>query len=185
MHRLDRATQGLVVIAKSQSAEVHLNRQFQNREVNKTYRAIVSGRLEGEGVIRVPIDGRVAETRWTSIVVNRCLRTQWMTTVKMWPKTGRTHQLRRHMSLLGHPITGDVLYGVEGQIYRGKGLFLSAEEIEFTHPKTGVLLHLTWPEPGKFQSLRERQTRRWQKFYGGTAHWNTTEPVSRSEQPER
>ena len=83
------------------------------------------------------------------------------------------------MALLGHPITGDVLYGKEGQIYRGKGLFLSAEEIKLTHPKTGEGLHLKWPEPGKFTSMRERQARRWTKFYAEVAHWNL-DPVERN-----
>ena len=172
VHRLDRATQGLVVIAKTQSGEVNLNRQFQERRVEKTYRALVAGRLDGEGVLRSPIDGRSAETRWTSVEVTRSLRTGWMTTMLLFPRTGRTHQLRRHMALLGHPISGDVLYGVPGKIFRGKGLFLAAEAIALAHPESGETMAFRLPEPGKFASHRERQRRRWQKFYGEISHWN-------------
>ena len=171
VHRLDRATQGIVVVAKTQSAEIHLNRQFQLRTVAKTYRAIVGGRLEGGGTVSSAIEGRNAVTRWRSVSVNRSLRTQWMSTVVLYPHTGRTHQLRRHMSLLGHPISGDVLYGVKGATHRGKGLFLCAQAVELAHPKTGERLRMDVEEPEKFASHRARQERRWRKFFGAHHSW--------------
>ena len=70
-----------------------------------------------------------------------------MSTVLLYPHTGHTHQLRRHMALLGHPISGDVLYGRAGSIHRGKGLFLCAQGIELMHPITGVPLQKTVDEP--------------------------------------
>ena len=94
-----------------------------------------------------------------------------MSTVLLYPHTGRTHQLRRHMALLGHPISGDVLYGRAGSIHRGKGLFLCAQGIELMHPITGVPLQKTVDEPPKFISHRERQEKRWHKFYGSMHPW--------------
>ena len=169
VHRLDKATQGLVIVAKTQRAEIHLNRQFQDRKIQKQYVAVVSGALEGEGHIYVPVDGRHAETFWKSESVSRALRTHWVTTVKLKPITGRTHQLRRHMQRIGHPIMGDALYGYRDQIYRGKGLFLGAVGLTFEHPENGRPISLSIPEPSKFDSLRRREIRRWGKFFGKDA----------------
>ena len=82
----------------------------------------------------------------------------------MSPKTGRTHQLRIHLSSIGFPIVGDKLYGDEGNILEGKGLFLAALALEFKHPITGEVLNLDIEIPHKFNSLLEREARRWEKF---------------------
>lgn len=163
-HRLDAPTGGLLVVAKTAGALAELNRQFQSREVHKTYRAIAVGRLEGAGVVDLALDGRDAVSRWRAVSHTPSLRSGWLTTVELEPVTGRTHQLRRHLAHIGHPILGDVEYGLEGLLLRGKGLFLWAVSIELTHPTTGERLSLSVDEPPKFHSLRARERRRWLKY---------------------
>ena len=109
VHRLDVPTGGLLLVAKSSQALINLSRQLQERAVRKRYRAIVTGRLEGENIITDLVDGRKAETVYRPIAYSRSLRTDWITTVDLIPKSGRTHQLRKHLSGIGHPIVGDGL----------------------------------------------------------------------------
>ena len=162
-HRLDAPTGGLLVVAKTTPALLELNRQFREREVDKSYRALAVGRLEGRGVVDSPLDGRDAKTEWEAVGHVHALRGDWVTTVCLHPITGRTHQLRRHLAELGHPILGDAQYGIDRLILRGKGLFLWATEVSLNHPHTGERLTLSCPEPHKFHSLREREERRWRR----------------------
>jgi len=164
VHRLDAPTTGLLLIAKSLSSLVALGRQFEDRSVQKAYHAVVTGRLEGAGAVDEPIDSRGAITRYEVVAHTQALRTTWLTTVRALPLTGRKHQIRRHLATLGHPILGDGLYGVPGNVLRGKGLFLCATELALKHPQDGREIGLTISEPAKFASLRERETRRWCKF---------------------
>ena len=84
--------------------------------------------------------------------------------VELSPKTGRTHQIRIHLSQLGFPIMGDKLYGKEGEVLAGKGLFLTAVELQFHHPVTNEGLIIKKSAPHKFESLLEREQRRWEKY---------------------
>lgn len=160
-HRLDARTQGLVLVAKTSTALVGLNRSFQERRVWKHYKAILRGRLEGEGIVDEPLQGREAVTRYAVVEHTRSLKAEWTTTVDLWPKTGRTHQLRIHMAHLGHPVLGDGRYG-DG--FRGSGLFLQAAAIRFDHPLNGAAMHISIPEAPKFGSYRTREARRWAKY---------------------
>jgi len=164
VHRLDNSTGGLLVAAKTKIALARLGQQFQYREVQKRYRAIVIGRLEGRACIKEPLDEREAETRYSSVEHVPSLRNNWLTLIDLWPKTGRTHQLRRHLANIGYPILGDKLYGLEGEILRGKGLFLWAVEISFTHPKKDEKLTIIIKEADKFSSFLKREKRRWDKY---------------------
>lgn len=166
VHRLDAPTGGLLVCAKTATALAELGRAFQERRVHKRYRAICIGRLEGEGRVEVPVEGRAAASRYVPVLHHHALRTTWLTTVDLFPETGRTHQLRRHLASLGHPILGDTEYGLPGKTLRGKGLFLWAVELGLDHPITGERLQVETPEPAKFQSLRAREERRWQRWHG-------------------
>ncbi len=163
-HRLDAPTGGLVVCAKTGGALAAVCRSFEVRQVTKRYRAIAIGRLEGEGQVTTPIEGRDADTRWRAIGHSRSLRSSWLTMLDLWPHTGRTHQLRRHLSELGHPILGDRLYGLDGLILSGKGLFLWAVEIALPHPDGGEL-HLKIEPPTKFDTTIAREQRRWDKWH--------------------
>ena len=163
VHRLDARTGGLVIVAKRASTRTDLGRMFQTREVHKRYRALLVGHLEGEGGVDEPIDGRPSATRYRAVEHTRCLRCSWLTTLDLFPLTGRTHQLRRHMAHLGHPVLGDDLYGIEGSILRRHGLFLWAVEVRFTHPETGAPIHIQIDEPPKFGTHRAREQRRWDR----------------------
>lgn len=138
VHRLDRLTSGVIICAKTPEALTWLQKQFSARNVKKTYYAVIAGRLDPpHAIIDMPIErnpkkpqtfragarGKVAQTEYEIIepLAKYCL-------VKLSPKTGRTHQLRVHLSQLGHPIVGDELYGGEP----AERLFLHAESLEIT-----------------------------------------------------
>ena len=164
VHRLDYETTGLVVVARTAGALMQLGRAFEARDVHKRYRAILVGRLEGEGEICEPLDGRPAQTRWKVVGWNRSLKVKWCTTVELTPCTGRMHQLRRHMLSIGHGILGDHRY-VDGPVYQKNGLFLSAVALDLPHPTTGDRLILSVAEPRKFSAFRKREQRRWEKWF--------------------
>lgn len=135
VHRLDKVTGGLVMVALTEVAVQSLSEQFQRRDVRKTYRARVEGCLEVEReVVRAPVDGRAAET----VVVVVGSGEGW-TEVLLSPRTGRRHQLRVHMKGLGHPILFDTMYGAKEvhPVLGEKGICLWAEEIAFRHPTDG------------------------------------------------
>ena len=130
VHRLDAPTGGLLVIAKTKTAEIEMKKCFKARSCRKRYRAIVFGRLgEGRGesengdcskdslpsgVIDDPIDGKPSETKWQVIEYTKCSESGargWISTVDLFPTTGRKHQLRKHMKAMGCPILGDKRYG--------------------------------------------------------------------------
>jgi tRNA pseudouridine32 synthase/23S rRNA pseudouridine746 synthase len=152
VHRLDVATSGLLIAAKHKPAYVALQRQFSTRAIDKRYEALVCGSVAGEaGVIELalardlddrprqihdPVRGKPALTRWR--VLERGVET---TRVALYPKTGRTHQLRLHASHpdgLGAPIVGDLLYG-----FGGSRLMLHAASVGFVHPGTGEPLEFS------------------------------------------
>ena len=173
-HRLDFRTGGLLIAARTHLAQVALGRAFEHRQVEKRYRAIVSGRLEGAGTIDTPVEGRNAETRWEAILHSPITRVDTLTTLDLWPHTGRTHQLRRHMSSLGHPILGDDKYTPEDEpLLRGKGLFLWAVAISFPHPVTGERVEVAIDEPPRFEALRRRERAR-------VARWKEAEQTGSS-----
>ena len=164
VHRLDAPTTGIVLFAKTAQARSLLGEQFEFHQVQKTYHAIVVGKLEGKGEIRQSIDGKEAISRYESLQVISSLRTNFLSLIQLKPITGRTHQLRIHLNTIGHPIVGDPLYGDDVAI-RHKGLFLTASEIELIHPIHHTQLIIKCPVPHKFQSLMERESRRWSNYH--------------------
>ena len=164
VHRLDLRTGGLVMVARTARTRALLGDVLKARSASKRYRAVLLGRLEGSGTVDLPVDGRASLSRYEVVQHCRSLRTDWLTTVNLWPVTGRTHQLRQHMAHLGHPVLGDEVYGTQGCILRGMGLFLWSLELELVHPITGDPLRVCIPEPPKYESLRQREARRWLKY---------------------
>lgn len=165
VHRIDAQTSGLLLVAKTSLALVALGRGFEGRDISKRYRAIVIGDIAGPGRIDNHIDGRDAVSEYAPVFSVPSLRSGRLSLVDLFPRTGRTHQLRRHLAHIGHPILGDSLYGPEGLILRGKGLFLAAVEISFAHPVGGAPMRFAIDEPAKFRTLLERERRRWEKFH--------------------
>lgn len=160
VHRLDRATSGIMIAAKSPAALSWLQKQFSQRRVHKTYFAIVSGQLPHEhALIDMPIErnphhpqtfraqagGKAAVTEyWVRQATDR------YSLVELRPQTGRTHQLRVHLSTLGHPIVGDPIYGGEA----ADRLYLHAEQLEITLPNRERRV-FTAPLPDAFRSMME------------------------------
>jgi tRNA pseudouridine32 synthase / 23S rRNA pseudouridine746 synthase len=148
VHRLDRDTSGVMVFALTPHAQRHLGRQFETRTTRKTYVARLSGLLEPKtGMVNLPLivdwpnrprqrvchdTGKPAQTDW------RVLRHESGTTrVRLYPRTGRSHQLRVHMLALGHPILGDPLYA-SGTAREFSRMMLHSEELRISHPDSGI-----------------------------------------------
>lgn len=161
VHRLDKETSGLMVIAKNNKAHTELARQFAEREVNKQYIALVEGLVEfDEGVVDAPL-GRHPRYREKKTVTSlEALDAKEATTfyqvlkrfkdkslVALFPQTGRTHQLRVHMKHLGHPILGDDKYGKKATFER---LALHARSLGFFHPRTAKYLEFSSKVPFAF-----------------------------------
>lgn len=163
VHRLDKLTSGILIVAKTRASQIHLGNQFEEQKIDKVYYALVKGRLEGEGVFEDSIDGVTAFTSYVSINNSRSLSYDWLSLVELKPKTGRTHQLRIHLAKAGHPIIGDYIHDSEN-VLKGKGLFLTASKIEFQHPHTREIMSFELPLPSKFQAQTDRELRRWGKF---------------------
>ena len=136
-HRLDEPTGGILVCAKTREGLTTLSSAFASREVKKRYRAILRGRLEKtSGVVDAPVSGRDASTEYAVVLTRESERYGTLTLVDFFPRTGRTHQLRRHSVALGAPILGDVRYGRFGKDEaHPDGLFLWA---------VGVVIPAKW-----------------------------------------
>lgn len=160
VHRLDYSTSGLLLIAKTMRAHVALGRQFEARDVYKRYCAVVMGKPAPEGRIELPVNGNAAESRYQVRESVPSLRSGCLSCVDLFPKTGRTHQLRVHMAGIGHPMVGDQKYGEPGNVLKGKGLFLSAVELRFKHPLDEQEIAIEIEPPHKFRALLEREKRR-------------------------
>lgn len=151
VHRLDKDTTGIMVVAKTEQAKSSLVRQFQKRAVKKVYRAVVHGVIdEQRGRIEAPI-GRSPQDR-KKMVVGPCAtkmavtefsvlsRGNDYTLIEAYPVTGRTHQIRSHFSYIGHPVAGDVMYGGK-KVIAGRPAsrqLLHAYRLSFNHPRTGT-----------------------------------------------
>ncbi len=158
VHRLDRATSGVIIAAKTHAALSWLQKQFSQRKVKKSYFAIVDGHLqESEAVIEMPIERHPRTPKlFRTSAQGKPATTYYFVTergeehdlVRLQPTTGRTHQLRVHMKQLGHPITGDALYGGT----TAKRLFLHAHSLEITLPsRTRKVFEV--PIPSEFRTM--------------------------------
>ena len=130
-HRLDKATSGCLLIAKTKTAQIDIGNQLTHKEVQKEYLALIHGEVSESGNIKLLVNEQTAETSFERLEKIVTQRGEIWSLVKMSPHTGRTHQLRIHFSAIGHPILGDKLYGSEGNVLRHKGLFLCARSVTF------------------------------------------------------
>lgn len=166
VHRIDKNTSGLLVVAKNDIAHLSLANQLNKKTCKRVYYALLEGVLkEDKGVIstfigRNPKDrtkmavlqeGRDAVTEFTVIE-----RYQNYTFCKFKLQTGRTHQIRVHAKHIGHPIVGDKEYGYKSQKFKLNGQLLHAGELSFVHPKSGEKVTFTAPIPDYFQSVLEK-----------------------------
>lgn len=166
VHRLDMATSGLMLLARSRSMQRSLSQAFAAREVHKIYEAVVHGLLampaqapDGWATIDLPIalDWQQRPLRVIDAVRGKSSLTRWQvhghdaaahfTRLRLAPVTGRSHQLRLHLQALGHPILGDALYAPVDVQARAPRLLLHARELRLVHPVTGLGMHFECATP--------------------------------------
>ena len=148
VHRIDKDTSGLLMVAKNDLAHQSLAEQLRNKTNKREYLALVYGQIkEDEGTIDAPL-GRNPQDRKKQAVVN-------FTLVKCILETGRTHQIRVHMKYIGHPLVGDPLYGPRKVIGKD-GQFLHAALLGFKHPRTGKEMVFEAPLPENFQKMLDK-----------------------------
>ena len=160
VHRLDKDTSGLMIVARNDESQARLSGMLADREIEKHYRALVEGRMkEASGVVELPVgrsrkdrkkmaadpSGREAVTEWKVLAEGRNC-----TLLDVRIRTGRTHQIRVHMQALRHPVCGDPLYGQEKGV-KVPCLMLHAFSLTFAHPRTGETLHFEAPLPEDFR----------------------------------
>jgi 23S rRNA pseudouridine1911/1915/1917 synthase len=185
VHRLDKQTSGLIIIARNDATHLKLAEMFSRRQLRKTYIALVHGELKHDtGTINAAISrDLIRRTRMTTRrvtggrtaishyeVVRRIDSTFGkFTLVRVRIETGRTHQIRVHMASIGHPVVGDTLYGAPARVApvrKENGTepisldrnFLHAAELAFAHPRTGELLELSAPLPNDLKDFLTRLT---------------------------
>lgn len=178
VHRLDKGTSGVMVVAKNDRAHEALVNQFKEREVKKIYLALVYGKVAGaEGAITAPMGRHPIDRKRFSVRTRQPKEalTQWLvqerfegiTFVQVSPKTGRTHQIRVHMSSINHPLVGDPLYAKKKRLAQIEDPFLRARIealgrqalhaslIAFRHPATGKTVEFTAPLPADIENILE------------------------------
>lgn len=163
VHRLDKDTSGLIIVAKNDTAHINLSKQIKDRQVKKIYIALVRGNVgENEATINMPIgrstkdrkkmavrkDGKEAVTHFK--VLKRYGK---YTLLELKIDTGRTHQIRVHMAEIGHPVVGDMIYSNGKNEFGVEGQMLHAKSLDFKHPITGKQIHLEAELPKYFEEI--------------------------------
>ncbi|MGB5822214.1 MAG: RluA family pseudouridine synthase [Saonia sp.] len=153
VHRLDYATTGILLVGKTSSSIRALNKMFEDKKVKKTYYAITIGEMDFRGKITLKIDGKKSRSDYTLSESVPSKKFGHLNLLKLKPRTGRRHQLRKHLSTIGNPILGDAAYGIENLILKGKGLYLHAYSLKFIHPFTNEKVHLKDEFPQRFKKI--------------------------------
>lgn len=171
VHRLDKDTSGLLIVAKNDKAHIKMSEQIKNREVKKIYIALVKGNVnEDEATINMPIgrsqkdrkkmavrkEGKEAITHFK--VLKRYGGKYTLLEIKI--DTGRTHQIRVHMAEIGHPVVGDMVYSNGKNEFGIEGQMLHAKSLDFKHPITGKQMHLEAELPDYFKVILEELEKR-------------------------
>ncbi|HHW23803.1 MAG TPA: RluA family pseudouridine synthase [Clostridiaceae bacterium] len=167
VHRIDKDTTGLLVIAKSNEAHLSLSEQLKNHQIRRTYEAIVDGRMETDsGKISAPIGRHPVNRKKMAVNIRngkpavthfRVLeRFKAHTYIRCELETGRTHQIRVHMSYIGHPVTGDEVYGKKCRLADTEGQVLHARYLKLKHPVSNEEMVFEAPLPAYFTDLLDR-----------------------------
>lgn len=153
VHRLDYPTSGLLLIGKTSTALQKLGELFEEKKIQKTYHAIIIGTTCSGGTINFNIDNKNATTKFNVLQTVKSERFGALNLVELYPKTGRKHQLRKHLSSIGHQILGDKIYGNSKLILKGNGLYLHASSLTFIHPFTKEKVTVSKVLPKKFTKI--------------------------------
>lgn len=153
VHRLDYPTTGLLIIGKTASCVIALKHMFEYKQIQKKYIAVTQGKMMSEGIINTPIDDKESISEYKLLISLKSDRYNFLNLIELNPKTGRRHQLRKHLASIGTPIFGDIDYGIEDLIAKGNGLYLHASKLQFTHPVTQKKIILEAELPKKFKRL--------------------------------
>ena len=168
VHRIDKDTSGLLIVAKNDAAHLALSAQLSDRSLSRVYRAVVTGSLrEDKGTVDAPIGRHPNDRKKMAVtqVNSRNAVTHWnvleryrgYTHIRCKLETGRTHQIRVHMAHIGHPLLGDEVYGHAKLPEKGlTGQCLHAKELQFVHPRTGEMVHLDTELPDYFKDVLNR-----------------------------
>lgn len=170
VHRLDKETSGVIVVAKTLNAYKALQQQFKRREVEKVYSGLVWGRMpEREGILDWPIGRHYKHGERISVKTDkpRSAETHYsvqeelsdFTLLEIRPVTGRTHQIRVHLAASGHPVVGDSRYGRRKSKIKCPRLFLHASSLSFIHPDKDEKVAFTSPLPGDLKKFLEKYCR--------------------------
>ena len=166
VHRIDKDTSGLLIVAKNDTAHINLSEQIKNHEVKKIYTALVRGNIvENEATIDMPIGRSQNDRKKMAVVENGKNAVTHIKVVKRYGKytllrikidTGRTHQIRVHLSKIGYPVVGDEVYSNGKNDFGVHGQMLHSTILEFKHPVTGKKMILEAPLPKYFQDVIEK-----------------------------
>ena len=165
VHRLDKDTSGLLIVAKNDRAHINMSEQIKNHEVRKIYIALVRGVVqEDEATIDMPIGRSTKDRKKMAVVKDGKNAVTHFKVLKRYPKytlleikidTGRTHQIRVHMAEIGHPVVGDMIYSNGKNDFGVEGQMLHAKSLDFKHPITGKEMHLEADLPEYFKRILE------------------------------
>ncbi len=163
VHRIDKDTSGLLIVAKNDEAHVNLSNQLKNHEIKKTYIALVRGQVkENEATINMPIGRSTTDRKKMAVTKNGknaithikvLKRNSKYTLLQVNIETGRTHQIRVHLAQIGYPIIGDSVYSNGKNEFGIEGQCLHAQILEFKHPITGKKMKLEAPLPKYFEDV--------------------------------
>lgn len=157
VHRLDYATSGLLLIAKTRQSSLLLSDMLKDHQIDKEYRAIVCGKIDDSRTISTPIDDKEALTQYSVERKIESVKFKQLSLLKIKLFTGRTNQIRIHLSQQGNPILGDQKYGTQQHIIKGKGMFLCAALLRFIHPITGEKLEQQIDLPQKYERVMSKR----------------------------
>lgn len=166
VHRLDKDTSGLLIIAKNDKAHINMSNEIKNRKVKKVYIALVRGIVaENEATINMPIGRSNKDRKKMAVVKNGKEAITHFKVIKRFDKytllevkidTGRTHQIRVHLSEIGHPVVGDEIYSNGKNEFGVHGQLLHAKSLDFKHPITGKDMHLEAELPEEFKNILKK-----------------------------
>lgn len=169
VHRIDKDTSGLLVVAKNNEAHIFLSEQIKERKANRRYAALLNGIIKEDGTVSKPISRHPSDRKKMAVCAGgREAVTHYRVLEKFKTgytfaecvlETGRTHQIRVHMASIGHSVVGDKTYGIKKEKFNLKGQLLHAATLGFIHPKSGEYMEFSAPLPGYFTDVLEKLRR--------------------------